>query len=392
MTFPPAGARKLALDEESFQQLLAAAYALQENKDVLWAGNSSQDSAAVFSEIGALRAQVLAQVDALEPHVVSLKNANPKNANPKPAAEAADLVAECLRHLTKADGASVCLIVDGYLRPTAYAGTAAKVSGGSVASNSLVATERLRNGRAFQSANACSDIRLGPSVCLKLQIGSLLAFPIERHNQVAGIIEARWTKADAFSEGDERICQLMANLMAEVLEGEDGRVNAQVTHPIQATAPRSAIAELATPIAKSDARNQELSSSRAIVDAAVASSDPICRVCGKPLSDDVNFCGSCGMLSASPDNGLQGKWASMWFMQQAQKAVDTEQGRERLWPLHTAHAEDAETHLSTASPTENSSDDTETDEHEESSAERKHSPRGVLAVLKSRLRPRAIGQ
>ena len=98
------------------------------------------------------------------------------------------------------------------------------------------------------------------------------------------------------------------------------------------------------------------------------------------------------MLSASPDNGLQGKWASMWFMQQAQKAVDTEQGRERLWPLHTAHAEDAETHLSTASPTENSSDDTETDEHEESSAERKHSPRGVLAVLKSRLRPRAIGQ
>ena len=182
MIFSPASAKKLALDQESFQQLLAAAYTLQENKSVLQAGNSEQGSVEVFSEIAGLRLQILGNAGAAD---------RPQNAKPKPAADAAALIADCLRRLTKADGASVCLIVGGYLRPTACSGRAAKVSGGSVASNSLVATERLRNGRAFQSANACSDIRLGPSLCVELQIGSLLAFPIERQNEIAPLRRQR---------------------------------------------------------------------------------------------------------------------------------------------------------------------------------------------------------
>ena len=389
MTFPPSRARKLALDEQSFQHLLTAAYALQENKDVLQAGSSENDSASAFAEIAALRSQILAHVEAAESKAVNLNDAQ---ANPKTAAEAAALVADCLKRLTKAEGASVCLILDGYLRATACSGTIAKVSGGSVASNSLVATERLRNGRAFQSANACSDIRLGPSLCVEMQIGSLLAFPIERQNEIAGLIEVRWTKADAFGDGDERICQLMADLMGEVLESADGRVNASVTKPVQVTALRQAIAEKAAPIAKFETQAQEPSSTPVIEDAHGTLSTNICRVCGKPLNGDLNFCGSCGMLSVSPDNDLQGKWASMWFMQQAQKAVGIGEGRrERLWPLHAENAQNANAR-GTASLAENSSDDTETDENGEASAERKRSPRGVLAVLKSRLRARAMGQ
>ena len=374
MTFPLSGTRKLALDQESFQQLLAAAYALQENKDVLQAGSSENDSVSVFSAIAALRSQILLRVEAVELKVV---NPNESTVQPKTTAEAAALVADCLKRLTKADGASVCLIVGGYLRHAACSGTAAKVSGGSVASNSLVATERLRNGRAFQSANACSDIRLGPSLCVELQIGSLLAFPIERHNEIAGLIEVRWTKADAFSDGDERICQLMADLMGEVLEGEEGEVNPPVPSPSQ-----NAISEMAKPALTTT--ENEISS---LDDAGRA-----CRVCGKPLSDDLNFCGSCGMLSGTPATGLQGKWASMWFMQQAQKAVETEEGRvERLWPLHPEHEQNAGARGS-ASLTEKASDNAETDENCETSSEGKRSPRGVLAVLKSRLRTRAMGE
>jgi hypothetical protein len=379
VTFPPAGARKLALDENAFQQLLAAAYTLQENKDVLKAGSSQQNSASVFSEIAALRSQILLHPGATGPH------------KPKAAAAAGALVADCLRRLTKADGASICLIVDGYLRPAAYSGTPAKVAGGAVASNSLVATERLRNGRAFQSANACSDIRLGPSLCVELQIGSLLAFPIERQNEITGLIEVRWTKPDAFSDGDERICQLMAELMSEVLEGEDGKVNAQVTHPVHATAPCRPIAGTATPVAESEIQDHELSSSPAIGDAQVSASDHTCRVCGRPLTDDLNFCGNCGMLSSSLDNGMQGKWASMWFMQQAQKTVETGEGRgERLWPLHAENSQNV--NAATASQTESPSDDIETDEAGQTLSESKRSPRGVLAVLKSRFRARAMGE
>jgi hypothetical protein len=378
VTFPLSGARKPTLDEQSFQQLLAAAYALQENKDVLQAGSSDNDSASVFSEIAGLRSRILARVE-----TPAARAASPKTAKPKTAAEAAALVADCVRRLTRADGASVCLIIDGYLRPTSCSGTIAKVSGGSVASNSLVATERLRNGRAFQSANACSDIRLGPSLCVDLHIGSLLTFPIERQNEIAGLIEVRWTKADAFSDGDERICQLMADLMGEVLGGEDGGVTPSMPAPsqhsisdvIQSALPTTNQAEGETP-------SLDVADGRA------------CRVCGKPLIADNSFCGSCGMVAPAADDTLQGKWASMWFMQQAQKAVQTEERQgERLWPLHTKMQNgNAGGTPGTASPTESSSGDTETDEAGDTSKEPKRSPRGVLAVLKSRLRTRAMGQ
>lgn len=369
MTVPPVGARKLALDEESFQQLLAAAYALQENKDVLQAGNSEQGSAAVFSEIAALRSQILAQVDTMSPDGV-----NPKKAKPKPAAEAAALVADSLRGLTKADGASVCLIVDGYLRPTACSGATVKVSGGSVASNSLVATERLRNGRAFQSANACSDIRLAPAVCADLEIGSLLAFPLERQNEVAGIVEVRWTKADAFSDGDERICQLMAELMSEVLETEAGQVNASVL-----LAPDSAGSEMIK-LPLPTIRPAPLD----VVDGNA------CRVCGRPLTANESFCANCRMLTAATDNSLQGKWASMWFMQQAQKTAETGHSHgERRWPLHEVKAASA---AARSSHIKDERRDEEIPEETEALANGKRTPRSVLSVLKARFRSRAMGQ
>ena len=100
------------------------------------------------------------------------------------------------------------------------------------------------------------------------------------------------------------------------------------------------------------------------------------------------------MLTAETDSTLQGKWASMWFMQQAQKAVETEERQgDRLWPLH-AKAQDVNAGGTpgTASLTESSSDDTGTGQTTETSPEPKRSPRGVLAVLKSRLRARAMGQ
>jgi hypothetical protein len=234
-----------------------------------------------------------------------------------------------------------------------------------------VATERLRNGRDFQSANACSDIRLGPSLCVDLQIGSLLAFPIERQNEIAGLIELRWNKAGAFSDADERICQLMTDLMSEVVEGEDGKVNAQEAHPVQLLAPCQATFETAG-------------------DAQASASDHTCRVCGEPLNGDLHVCGNCGMISSPLDNGMQGKWASMWFMQQAQKSVETREVRgERLWPIH---AENPQKLNVGGTQAESPSGDPETDETRQTLPEGKRSPRGVLAVLKSRFRARAMGE
>jgi hypothetical protein len=128
-----------------------------------------------------------------------------------------------------------------------------------------------------------------------------------------------------------------------------------------------------------------------------------CRVCGRPLPAKDDFCGHCGMLAAPTDDGLQSKWASMWFMQQAQKAVQSAPDRaQRLWPLEAANAKPVIQERGTAAASLNGSPSDvsnegdqelqETDEFSDVLAEVKRGPRGVLSVLKSRFKVRAIGQ
>ena len=335
----------------------------------------------MMSEISSLRSQILTPPDSVMP---------------KDAFQSAALVAACVRRLTNADGVSVSLIVDGYLKPAAYAGAALKVPGGSLASNSLVATERLRNGNPFLSANACSDIRLNPAQCVTLKIGSLLALPITVKNDVAGLIELRWIKAEAFRDGDERICQLLVDLMGEVLDSEAPQADAQVVVPVLADALPAVAAKTVAPGHRAPSRptqsrlteekEVDIVFSAAAEDESVQPDETICRVCGKPLKSDLNFCGNCGMLATAPAENLQSKWASMWFMQQAQKAVEPSRQSqpERLWPLKPADTVSSSTHTFAEAADRESEDDSN-----QVSSSAKRGPRRVLNVLKAQLRTRA---
>lgn len=415
MTLASTGAKeKPALDENSFQQLLAAAYTLQEHKDGLPANRPRRDPAKVFSEIADARTRIL-----VDEHDF-------------PSALA--VVSDCLRSLTSAEGASICLVNDGYLSCVACSGSAAKVPGGAVASNSLVATERLRNGRAFQSANARSDIRLEPSLCLELQIGSLLAVPIERNNQVAGLVELRWNDAGAFDELDERTCELAIGLIGELLDREFGPVSgippvsdqasrasqSQNPHPVS---PQNGETRMGHPILKPivpkfegllEELRHEVSSS-SLDTSSVPASSPLpvsegspgaavnnCRVCGHALNEKDDSCGNCGMPAHSTDDGMQSKWASMWFMQRAKKAVGSEQnGRERMWPLEEVKADSG---AEPGSPQAGDSDikdygqnaenqnATDADQSDEALAGAKRGPRSVLSVLKLHFKGRGIAR
>ena len=412
MTFASTGARqKPELDENSFQQLLAAAYTMQEHKAGVQVKRLPRDPAKISSEIAITRKQALA--------------------DDWDFASALALVSNCVRDLTNAEGASICLVNDGYLSCAASSGTAAKVPGGSVASNSLVATERLRNGRAFQSAKARSDIRLAPAMCVELQIGSLLAVPIERHNEVAGLLELRWNDADGFEELDERICELATGLIGELLAREYG--------PVSATAPVADCASTARqsrsrnsfdyaqgglclsqngetrmeqPIFKPIAMNLEelREESRHGVSPVPMPSSPVsevssgdgashCRVCGHALNGKDDFCGNCGMLANPTDDGLQSKWASMWFMQRAQEAMKEESGqnqRERMWPLEEVRADKATPTLETQPSNLNHGEVQDTNENleeiDELTAGAKRGPRSVLSVLKLHLKARGMAR
>ena len=413
MTLPATGARqKPALDENSFQQLLAAAYTLQEhNEGSLSSKRPRRDPAKIFAEITKTRTRIL-----VDDHDF-------------PSALA--LVSDCLRSLTSSEGTSICLVNDGYLSCVACSGTAAKVPGGAVASNSLVATERLRNGRAFQSANARSDIRLEPSMCVELQIGSLLAVPIERNKQVAGLIELRWNDADAFDELDEHTCELAIGLIGELLDREFGPVGAaaptidepevakqsQDPHPVS---PQNGETRMGHPILKpvmprfegllEELRHDAASLPESDLPAcSVSSPVPVsevspgdrannCRVCGHALNGKDDFCGNCGMLAHSTDDGMQSKWASLWFMQQAEKAVGSEQNRrERMWPLEEIKAESGAGsglpkvgYSNATAETQNAESDS--DQPEEQLAGLKRGPRSVLSVLKLHLKARGMAR
>ncbi len=294
---------KPLLDEAGFQQLLAAAYVLQQHNDTVRAKDPRLDTAWIFSEIAQ------AQLQVREPGIDF--------------SAAMVLVADRLRKVTDTSGVSICLLSNDTLSCAAESGIAAAVRGGSIASNSLVANERLRNGREFHSSDAQRDTRLDITTCRELTIGSLLAVPIQRSGEIAGIIELRWSKRDSFHECDVRTCELMASLVTEILDTKTSEPEPIAIEP-QTLKPWPDTQIEPTPEAVFSRDTQEaLTGPSASAEEIFQAPAPECRVCGRPFGEDEAFCGNCSMprVAVTPTEDLQSKWASMWFMQQAQESL-----------------------------------------------------------------------
>jgi hypothetical protein len=117
-----------------------------------------------------------------------------------------------------------------------------------------------------------------------------------------------------------------------------------------------------------------------------------CRVCGHALNEKDDSCGNCGMPAHSTDDGMQSKWASMWFMQRAKKAVGSEQnGRERMWPLEEVKADSGAEPGSPQAGYSNANDENQNAENQNADTDAeagqelagaKRGPRSVLSVLK----------
>src|SRR5581483_2044828 len=199
LTFVAAGPKtKPVLDESGFQQLLAAAYVMQQHNDAFRARDPQTNTKAVLAEVAEI--QALVRSGGLDIRA------------------AARLVADRLWAITAAKGVSVSLISGGYLDCVAESGPPAAVPGGSISSHSLVATEKLRAGEIFESRDSLADIRLDARLGRAAGIGSLVTVPILRFGEIAGLIEARWAVAAAFRESDVRASCLMAELVTGMLE------------------------------------------------------------------------------------------------------------------------------------------------------------------------------
>jgi hypothetical protein len=306
----------VALDENIFQQLLAAAYVVQEHTATLHAPARP-----------AQPAEKLAQVAVI--HTALRSGALNVSASAK-------VVADGLLPLTGASGVSVSLISNGFLDCVAESGLPARIPGSSIASHSLVATERLKAGNIFETADALTDIRLDIELCKALNVKSLLAAPVMCSGQLAGLIEIRWDRECAFQEADFAMFRVMAGLVAEILEPKPVRTqSAPLSEKAQAAAatiadvPLSSVSEASATSVLAEAAADVVAASpdpTPSVTPPAASATPVasCRVCGRPFGADEAFCGFCGMpgFAITPAKELQSKWASLWYIQQAQGALE----------------------------------------------------------------------
>lgn len=350
MTFSSTGAKqKPELDEGSFQQLLAAAYVVQQHNETVGRDETPRNQE---QTTGAFRVlAIIAEIQSL----IRTQSLN--------IADSTALISERILGLTGASGVSISLVDNGYLDCVAEAGLPAKIPGSSVSSHSSVATDRLKSGHMFESAEAQTDSRLDREICCEIGVGSLVAAPVLRFGEIAGLVEIRWAKPHAFGEQELRTCRLMAGLVTGTLERSVRIGNARSTTvpfsptpstkeqlPIEEVRPAEIPAQSVAPVVDGRTIIPEVPSATEVkseVPANQAASPvplPSCRMCGRPFAGDEQFCGFCSMPRPVEHHAeeLQSKWASLWFMQRAQEVL-------RETPSTTPAVEDAQDEFRAAS-------------------------------------------
>jgi hypothetical protein len=326
LTSPP---RKPALDEESFQQLLSAAHIIQEHNDKLLSKEPKAGSAETLAEIVETRKLVLTG----EPDLRG----------------AAGLIVARLLRITKSCGAAIGIFEKNQLSYLAGSGSAAGEAGEHVAVKASLSGACLQTGKILRRPDVAIGPQLSPEFRRDNAVRSLIAVPIHRETQVAGVVELRFAAINGFSEDDVYACELMAALMTEALARADEldkkealaaerEAMLQILEKIKPQLERlagesntdlgkTALSNEPAPPAKKQSPKNLAASLEAVIPPIAATplkpattAGRICRGCGKEFLADEAFCGKCGMTRSKPgaDNGhLQSKWASMWYMQQA---------------------------------------------------------------------------
>lgn len=318
MNQPAATARqKPFLDEGAFEQLLAAAYVVQQHNDRLSAhrlelrfpvaNEPASDFTEVLSEIVEIQTRI--QRDQLG------------------VAAASSLVAERLQTMTGASATAIGIIEGQQLAYRGTAGNASAQTNLHIPLSSSLCAYCLRQGQTLLSRDAAKDPRVDAGLCREYKVASLLAVPILHEGKVAGIVELRFGSANSLRNRDVHTCQLMAGLIAEAMNRAAELKWKQVLAAERATMLaaleklRPQLERLAVEPGAIPEREIPLPVETRESPKQAGESVP-CRGCGNPIEDGESFCGTCGMTHPATRSGdIQSKWASMWYMQQASKAA-----------------------------------------------------------------------
>jgi hypothetical protein len=176
------------LDEATFQQILQAAYVIQEQNEQRREVRPKLDPAATLATIAETQELLHSQI-------------NDVNA-------AAQLIGERLEKITNASGVAVALIEDDQLRYCAALGSCAALAGSSGPIGTGI-SEFLREGAVAQD-----DAR---RELLEKNDDSPAFFPVYCEGRIAGVLQLSFSETESIQEHEIRSCQVMAGLMGETI-------------------------------------------------------------------------------------------------------------------------------------------------------------------------------
>ena len=285
--------RKPLLDEASFQQLLSAAYVLQEHNDRLRAKGHQADFAENLSAI--VETQKLIQTLQLD------------------LAAAAELVAERVQKITHASGTAIGIIEKDQLFYRSATGTAALDAGMRVALNSALSADCLSKGSALNYPDVTPSLHVHSELFRSRDVKAFIAVPVYHAGQVAGVLELRFARANSFREADLRTAELMAGLLSEAMVTA-ARMKWKEALASERQSMLEALERIKPQIERLGSESgpiENVAPARPLVPAAAQSvirpqppavrSPDVCSVCGSDFFDESeSFCGICGTARPVP--------------------------------------------------------------------------------------------
>ena len=174
-------------DRESFQQLLAAAFAVQESR-------MDTPSLSAIIQIQRLMAAGDLDVD-----------------------RTLNLVVSYTRNVADAAGVAIGLLEGHQLVYRAGVGSAAAFLGRHVMATLGVTSDTRASREILRVENAQTDARIEAAICRQFGAESLLIMPIFQGQALAGVLEVLFSQAHAFQDREVRAYRLIAGLVGEAL-------------------------------------------------------------------------------------------------------------------------------------------------------------------------------
>ncbi|MGC1374206.1 MAG: GAF domain-containing protein [Candidatus Sulfotelmatobacter sp.] len=301
---------KPALDQQTFEKILEAAFVLQEHNRRM-----RQVDVRLESLSEKLRAKEPVQQSLLkkiEPDSDEAPRPNPDytltlaeiveaqyqiQTRHLELSDATAVVAERIARITRATGAGIGILEGATVRYLAGTGSPALPVGTEVPLKTAVCQANIRTGQVIRTKDVDTEFLFDPEPVRLRGIRSLIAVPIHYDGNIVGGLELYFDQVEGYAEQDIHTCQLMAGLVTEAM----GRQAGAALKESMAAERSSMLAAIEKLQPKLSAMATAASSNGSGERAPARTADVetlVCSKCGHDLMLQEQFCGKCGASRA----------------------------------------------------------------------------------------------